>query len=211
MKLYNANLSPNCLRVRAVALELGIDLEIIEVNVFQGGASTPEYKALNPNGKVPLLVDGEFVLWESRAICGYLASKRPEGGLQPSDPKGRAIVDQWSYWQAIHLGPPMQKVGFERVLKARFGMGEPDETVIAAAMKEVGQFLKVLDGALSGKEWVAGELSLADFALASTFMYRESAQIALDDTPSVAAWIERLESRDSWKGAVAPLLSGTLG
>ena len=74
MKLYNSNFSPNALRVRAVAAELGIPLEIIEVDLRKGEHKTASYLALNPNGKVPVLVDGDFVLWESRAINGYLAS-----------------------------------------------------------------------------------------------------------------------------------------
>lgn len=208
MKLYNADLSPNCLRVRAVAAELGIELDVVEVDIFRGGGSAAEFVAMNPNGKVPLLSDGDFALWESRAIMNYLATQRPELDLYPSDAKRRAVVDQWSYWQAIHLGPAMQKVAFEKVLKPRFKMGDPDESVIAAQMKDVEKLLKVLDGALANKDWVAGALSVADFALASTFMYREAAEISLDDLASVEAWIERVESRQSWKKAVAPLLAG---
>ena len=78
MKLYNSNFSPNALRVRAVAAELGIPLDIVEVDLRKGENKTASYLAINPNGKVPVLVDGDFVLWESRAINGYLASLRPE-------------------------------------------------------------------------------------------------------------------------------------
>ena len=105
MKLYNANLSPNALRVRAVVNELGIALEVIDVDLRSGGNRTKEFLALNPNGKVPVLVDGDFVLWESRAINAYLATMKPESGLYPADARKRAMVDQWSYWQAVHLGP----------------------------------------------------------------------------------------------------------
>jgi len=211
MKLYNANLSPNCLRVRAVALELGLELDIVEVDVFKGGASKPDFLAMNANGKVPVLVDGDFVVWESRAIASYLSNMQPKSALHPDDPKARAIGDQWSYWQAIHLGPAMQKVAFERVLKTRFGMGEPDEAVITTQMKEVDRCLKVLDGGLTGREWIAGKLSVADFALASTFTHRDAAKISLADVPAVSEWIQRVESRDSWKQAAAPLLSAMPG
>ena len=85
MKLYNANLSPNAMRVRAVVNELGIALEVIDVDLRSGGNRTKEFLALNPNGKVPVLVDGDFVLWESRAINGYLAATKPEHGLYPDD------------------------------------------------------------------------------------------------------------------------------
>ena len=124
MLLYNANLSPNALRVRAVAHELGIALEIVDVDLRNGENRSEAFLALNPNAKVPVLIDDDFVLWESRAINVYLASVKPEQGLYPDDPRKRAIVDQWSYWQAIHLGPAMQRVVFERLLKSKFGMGD---------------------------------------------------------------------------------------
>ncbi len=207
MKLYNSNFSPNALRVRAVAAELGIPLDVVEVDLRKGENKTPAYLAINPNGKVPVLVDGDFVLWESRAIDAYLASLKPERGLYPDAAKQRAIVDQWSYWQAIHLGPAMQRVAFERVMKAKFGMGEPDEKAIAPQLKDIDQFLPVLEADLADKEWVAGDMSIADFAMASTFVYRVPAGISLDATPRVAAWIERMEARSSWQSAAAPLLA----
>ena len=207
MKLYNANFSPNALRVRAVALELGIDLEIIEVNLRGGENRSVEFLAMNPNAKVPVLVDGDFVVWESRAINSYLASKKPERGLYPDDPKARATVDQWLYWQTIHLGPAMQKLSFERFLKAKFGMGEPDQSVVDSELKNVAQFLAVREIGRAGKDWIAGDLSVATFSLASTFMYRVQSEISLDALPNVAAWIERLEARASWKDAFAPVLA----
>src|SRR3954453_22836927 len=157
MKLYNSNFSPNALRVRAVAAELAIPLEIVEVDLRKGENKTASYLAINPNGKVPALVDGDFMLWESRAINAYLASLRPEHGLYPDDTRKRALIDQWSYWQAIHLGPAIQRVAFERSMKSKFGMGEPDEKIIATHLKEADQFLPVLDASLAGKEWVAGK------------------------------------------------------
>ncbi len=105
---------------------------------------------MNPNGKVPVLVDGEFVLWESRAINAYLASLKRRG-LYPDDPKKRAIVDQWTYWHAVHLGPATQRVVFERLLKKMFGMGEPDEEAIEPSLKELAQFLPILDANLAGQ------------------------------------------------------------
>lgn len=207
MKLYNANLSPNALRVRAVASELDIELEIVEVDLMKGETRTDAFLALNPNGKIPVLVDGDFVLWESRAINAYLASARKERGLYPDDPKQRAIVDQWSYWQAVHFAPPMQRVAFERLFKEKFGMGSTDEQAVEGHMKEIAQLLPMLDAALQQNEWIAGRLSIADFALASTFIYRDPSGVSLDDNPAVAAWIDRMEARPSWQAALAPVLA----
>jgi glutathione S-transferase len=205
MKLYNAGLSPNALRVRAVIFELGLEVEIIDVNLGDATEKVETLIPYNPNTKVPTLVDGDFVLWESRAINGYLAGLKPEARLYPEGPRRRAIVDQWSYWHAVHLGPAMQRVAFERYQKQKFGKGEPDETAIEPQLREMTQFLGVLDGNLADKDWVAGDLSIADFAIATTFMYREPAGISLAAIPNVATWIERLEARPSWQRAVAPI------
>jgi len=203
MKLYSSPGSPNALRSRAVAFELGFAPEIVNINIGAGENRTPEYLALNPNGKVPTLVDGDLVIWESRAINAYLASLRPERGLDPADPAQRAMVDQWSYWQAIHLGPAMQRVNFERTQKKGFGRGEPDEASIAGELKTIAELLGILDRALDRKDWITGALSIADFALATTFMLRKSAKLGVETLPNVTAWIERLEARPSWQKAIA--------
>jgi len=207
MKLYNADFSPNTLRVRAVALELGLELDNIEVDIRKGDNRAEAFLKRNPNAKVPVLEDGNFVLWESRAICTYLASLKPEIGLYPANLKARAIVDQWSWWQAIHLGPAMQKLSFEVFLKEKFGIGEADPAVIEAERENTDQFLAVLEAGLDDKDWIAGELSVADFYLATTFMYRDQAGISLKTLPNVSGWIFRLEALASWRGAVAPLLA----
>lgn len=82
MKFYNADFSPNCLRVRAVAAELGIELEIVDVDLRKGAPDA--MKALNANGKVPVLDDNGFGLWESRAINAYLAVKTPRNAFTPT-------------------------------------------------------------------------------------------------------------------------------
>ena len=207
MKLYQADLSPNCLRVRVVAFELGIELEMIDVDLATA-AKNDALRAVNPNGKVPVLVDEDFVLWESRAINYYLCSLRPERKLLPEQPRARAVVEQWLYWQAIHLGPAMQSVAFERVFKPKFGLGEPDEALVLAKLKETHRFLQVFEQGLGQRPWIAGELSVADFALGTTFMLRKPAGISLAQVPAVSAWIDRLEALDSWRRGVAPILVG---
>ncbi|MEP7241246.1 MAG: glutathione S-transferase family protein [Devosia sp.] len=204
MKLYNSPASPNALRTRAVAYELGLEPEIVNVNIAGGENRTPEYLAINPNGKVPVLVDGDLVIWESRAINAYLAAKDASHRLYPVDLVQRAQVDQWSYWQAIHLGPAMQRIAFERVQKKSFGRGEPDEASIAGELKTVAELLGLFDKALDGRQWIAGELSLADFALATTFTLRKSAKLGVEAFANVTAWIDRLEARPSWQKAIGP-------
>ena len=84
-------------------------------------------------------------------------------------------------------------------------MGAPDEAAIAGPVAEIAQFLRVLDGGLAGKEWLAGELSLADFSIAPTLIYRDVAGIDMGEAPNVARWMERIEARPSWQKATAPV------
>lgn len=100
----------------------------------------------------------------------------------------------------------VQRVAFERVQKKLFGRGEPDESTITGELKTTADLLPIFDAALKGKEWIAGQLSLADFALASTFMLRKPARVDITPFANVGAWIERLEARPSWSRAVAPML-----
>jgi glutathione S-transferase len=211
MKFYNANLSPNAFRARAVINELGLEPEIIDINLGKGENRTPEFLALNPNGKVPVLVDGDAVIWESRAIGAYLGSKLPERDLYPADLVRRAHVDQWSYWQAIHFGPAMQKVNFERVQKKLFGRGEPDDTAITADLKTLDDLLPVLDAALAGREWIVDRLTIADLIVASTFVLRAPARLGIERYRNVDRWIAGIEALPSWQKTVAPYLAGLKG
>src|SRR5208283_3389583 len=134
MKLYYNPLSPNVRRVRLTAAVLGIELEEKKLDFAKGEHKNPEYLALNPNGAVPTLVDGDFVLTESRAIMQYLASKKPESGLVPRDEAGRADVTRWQFWDASHFSPHIGTLGFEKVFKGMMGMGDPDTRKVEDAL-----------------------------------------------------------------------------
>ena len=202
MKLYNVDGSPNCFRVRLVINQLGLEVELVDVDL-RSKDKPAAFLAASPGGKVPAFVDDDgFTLFESRAINPYLCSKRPEKALYPADPKVRAIIDQWSYWQAIHLGPAMQAVAFERVGKKAFKMGEGVEEIALAKLKESESFLPVVEKGLVGKDWLAGSLSLADFAVATTFPLRKPAGISLAAFPNTEAWIQRVEALPAWNKAL---------
>ena len=205
LKVYLDPCTVNCRKVLAGLDLLGAPFERVHVDYFAGDHKKPEYLAINPNGKVPAFVDGDLKLFESRAINAYLASLDPKRRLYPENLKKRAVVDQWSYWQAIHFGPSSQKLTFEKVLKEKFGRGKPDEQVIATEAKETTKLLGVFNSGLTGRDWIAGDLSIADFALASTLTQRKAAGIDLEPFANVAKWIERLEARKSWQQAVGPM------
>src|SRR4051812_13934411 len=134
MKLYYNPLSPNVRRVRLTAAVLGIELEEKKLDFAKGEHKNPEYLELNPNGAVPTLVDGDFVLTESRSIMQYLASKKPESALLPRDEAGRADVTRWQFWDAAHFAPQLGAVAFEKMFKPMMGLGEPNDAKIQEAL-----------------------------------------------------------------------------
>lgn len=196
MKLYNFPYSPNCKKVRAVAGELGIQLELVDLDIFKGESRTPAFLAKNPNGRVPVLEDGDFVLWESTAIIRYLA----EGSsLLPTEKRARAEVDRWTAWLVAHLQPAIGKVAFERLVKKLANRGEPDAAVVAAGTEEFEKFAAVLEQSLGNKEYVAGRLSIADFAIAAPAALAPQVGLAVDRYPRVQAWLDRMLARESFK------------
>jgi glutathione S-transferase len=202
MKVYDFAFSPNCRKVRALAYELGIQLEFVTVDLPKGAQHTQEFLAINPNGRVPVLVDGDLVLWESTAILRYLAFKAGSA-LVLTSPRAQAEVDRWLSWQLAHLGPAMSKVAFERIVKKVTGQGTPDEAAIAAGSAEFTKLTAILDHALAGREYLAGTISIADFALAAHFSLAATAGLDLGPFPYVNAWLSRVLARDSMRRALA--------
>jgi glutathione S-transferase len=202
MKLYDFAFSPNCRKVRAVAYELGITLEATHVDLVNGAQRRPDFLALNPNGRVPVLVDDDLILWESTAIMRYLSASRG-GALVPKSSRGQAELDRWLAWQLAHLGPAMSKVAFERVVKKLTNQGVPDEAAIAVGSAEFAKLTAVLDAALQARDYLAGTLSLADFALASHYSLASACGLDLAPYPAVRSWLARLLGRQSMKRALA--------
>ncbi|HEY4177837.1 MAG TPA: glutathione S-transferase family protein [Kofleriaceae bacterium] len=198
MKLFNADGSPNAFRTRLVINELGLDVPYVDIDL-RSKEKPAEFLAASPNGKVPAFVDDDgFTLFESRVINNWLAAKKPDRDLYPVDPKRRARVDEWNSWQAVHLGPSMQAVTFERVSKKQLGMGEANEETAKAKQKETEGYLAVLEKSLAGKEWIVDKLTTADFSLASTFPLAAKAGISLDAYPNIAKWYARIQALPSW-------------
>src|SRR5580704_2245129 len=154
MRLYLNPISPNVRRVRLTAAVLGLELEEKRLDFAKGEHKNPEYLALNPNGAVPTLVDGTFVLTESRAIMQYMASKKPESGLLPRDEAARADVTRWQFWDASHFSPQMGTLGFEKAFKAMMGLGDPDQGKIQEALTSFRRFAAVLDKRLQGRQYI---------------------------------------------------------
>jgi glutathione S-transferase len=200
MKLYYHPASPNGKRAILTLRHLGLEAEEIVVDFQRGDLTTPEYTKLNPNQKIPTLVDGDFVLWESNAIMQYLASKKPEAGLLPKDERGRADVVRWQAWNLAHFAPAAGTFNWENLLKQVFGGGEADAAKLIQAEKDLARFGGVLEGQLASRRFVCGDtLTVADFSLASTLMYRVPARVPLEPFPRIRSWMESIEALEAWR------------
>jgi len=197
MKLYQFALSPNCQKVVALSHEVGLPLELVAVDLFKGGSRAPALLAKNPNGKVPILEDGDFVLWESNAMLGYLAAKAGRTDLAPTAIRERAEVDRWTSWGLSHFAPAVRKVAFERVVKKLAGLGAPDEALIKAGTEEFAVWANVLEQSLGSKEYLCGRLTIADFSLAPYAALTANCGLDFSPYPKASAWLSRMTARDS--------------
>jgi len=200
MKLYHNPLSPNVRRVRLTAAVLGIELEETLLDFSKGEHKSAEYLMLNANGAVPTLVDGDFVLTESRSIMQYLASKKPESGLLPRDEAARADVTRWQFWDAAHFSPQLGTLAFEKMIKGMMGLGDPDSVKVNDALTNFRRFAAVLNKRLEGRPYVVGNsLTVADLTLASSLMYAKQTEVSLAEFPNIEAWFARITALDGWK------------
>jgi glutathione S-transferase len=204
MKLYSIHNSNNCRRVNATIQHLGLDVEVIEKAMPD--LKHPEYLAQNPNGKVPVFVDGDFSLWESRAIMQYVASKKAGNTLWPSDPKRQADIARWQFWEASHLSKGTGAYAFEKLFKKIFMKLDADPVALAAGEKEWHTFAPVLEAQLAKRKWITGDdLTLADFSVGACFSYAEPSGLPWDKYPNVIAWWSRLGEVPAWKNTAPKL------
>jgi len=169
-----------------------IPLEMMEKREHK----SPEYLKLNPNGKVPCLVDGNFVIWESLAINNYLADKyKPD--LLGATAQERGHVQQWSIWALAELQPPMVEILIQTLFTPE---DKRNPVVIAKAQEKIPPMLAVLDQALAGKDYLVGnKLTLADLNAGSVVNIAVALQIPLDQFPNIGRWLGRLKERPSFK------------
>lgn len=200
MKLYIFNASPNCRKIMAVINHLDLDVEIKSLTPFCEEIKSEAYLSLNPNGKVPVLVDGDFNLWESTAIMQYLTSKVPENDLYPSSPQKRADIMRWQSWDQAHFGKAMGAMAWENFAKPAFEIGEPDMNIVAQAETEFHTYAPVLEQQLESRQFVTGDkITLADYSIGAIFTYAIPGKIPLADYPNIRKWYERLDKIPAWQ------------
>jgi glutathione S-transferase len=202
LTLYDMRDSPHARKVRLLAAELGLPLVKVARDPRKGETRSRDYLAMNPNGRVPVLDDDGFIVWESPAILKYLAAKHPERGLGGTDAKQAALVDQWLFWWAAGPEAAMDALAWELLIKPNV-LRQPgnDPGIVADARARLARFLPVLNRQLDGREYVIGPLSVVDFAIGPRFD-RAPAPLSVDVAPypNIAAWHERLRAKPYWSG-----------
>lgn len=193
--------TPNGWKASATLEELGLDYTVHEVDINTNVQKEPDFLALNPNGRIPVIVDREeddFTVFESGAIMIYLAEKT--GKLMPTDAKGRSQVIQWLMFQMGGVGP-MQ--GQANVFFRYFP--EKLQPAIDRYQNETKRLYTVLDGRLADNEFLAGDFSIADIANWSWVRVHSWAGVSIDDLPNLQRWLTALEARPALiKGSKVP-------
>ncbi len=187
--------TPNGWKISIALEELGLAYRMIPVDIGRGAQFEPGFLAISPNNRIPAIVDHDpedggdpISVFESGAILLYLAEKT--GRLIPRDPRGRKQVIEWLMWQMGGLGPMLGQAHHFRAYAP-----ERIEYAIDRYTKEANRLYGVLDKRLEGREYIAGDYSIADIACWPWIVPHERQGQKLEDTPHLHRWFERIKSR----------------
>ncbi|KAG6834522.1 hypothetical protein H0H93_009161 [Arthromyces matolae] len=213
LKLYGSPFSTCSKRVATILHEKNVPFQLIEISLANRENKSPEFMKIQPFGQIPYLDDEGFIVYESRAICRYIALKYADQGtkLLPShtDLKGIAHFEQVASVETSHFNPYAEGAISESVYKPFFGE-KPDTTVYDGHIAKLGSKLDVYDSILGQQKYLTGEeLSLADlFHLPFAYSLVQGGSKVIESRPNVARWYNELASRPSWQ-AVKDLIHST--
>jgi glutathione S-transferase len=182
-----------------MAMELGLDFEHLPIEIGDAGARSPEFLAINPNGRLPVIVDDNFVLFESLAITLYLAKKHSAGKLYPGTLEGEARAWQWSFWAIAEVD---RGVNIWSLHAVRLPPNERDAALRDEALKVIAAPFAVLDTALSKTPYLLGSnFTVADLNVAA--VVSRAIDMDLSATPNLKAWLTRCLDRPAAQAALA--------
>ena len=195
LKIYGADLSTPVTKARFTANLLGMKYDYIRIDLRGGEHQKPEFLKLHPAGKIPVIDDDGFVLFESNAIIRYLAEKN-KSPLYPKDLKERVLVDQWIEFGSHHVGQAMSKVVFNRLF-APMRKVPVDEQSLKDGLGFLDRFLPIIDNQLAKNKFLAGnQLSLADINLLAILDPVEVAKIDLSKYKNIVKWRSGLKKEE---------------
>jgi len=199
VKLHFNPLSSSARRVTMTAHLLGVRLDEQRVDL-RDPAARAALAALNPNAKVPVLVDGDFVLWESIAIMQYLCDGVPGQTLYPTERRARADVNRWLSWSQAHWAPALGGLGYEHVWKKLVTGGGADPEQVKRHETAFHQFAAVLDATLASRGWlVGGNITLADLAVGVPLMSAAMYRVPVAQYANIRRWHAGLADLPAWR------------
>ena len=180
--------------------ELGLEYEQIPLDYRSKDLHSEEYRSINPNARIPTLVEGDLVLWESMAINLYLASRYgADSGLWPATPAGQGLSYQWSFWVMSELEIPLLSVLFHKRLLPE---NERDPDKLARNLGIIQRPLAVLNRALVERPWLADtQFTVADLNVAAVLAWAKPAKLDLDPWPNLQHWLKNCLDRPAAKKA----------
>lgn len=201
LKLYAFPPSPRAFKVLLAARQFGVPFEFHLIDLAKGDQKSPAFLALNPNGRMPVMDDEGFVLWESNAIVEYLAAK---AGVLPAKANDRLALTKWLYWESNHWDPTCAVFVFERLVKPFFGLGETSEAEIAKATTTFDRLASVLNGELERHRFITGDaLTIADLAIASPLSVAERVNYPLENHRAIQRWHADIKALPAWTQTAA--------
>lgn len=200
LKIYGRRDSSNCAKAFWALDELGVSYELIACGGRFGGTDSAEYRALNPHGKVPTIIDGHATVWESNAVLRYLGNRYAKTAIWPADAAGRATADQWMDWGATAFVPEMGKL--------RTAAKAGDDAAADAALKTLTGRAGLLDRHFQQSDYLAGpSLTMADLALAPAIHRWFLVTLPRPALPALEAYRDRLAGHDGYRLHIAGALS----
>lgn len=197
MTVYGRATSSNVQIVMWALGELGLEADRLDIGHSYGGNDTPEYLAMNPNGLVPVLRDGDVVLWESCAILRYLAARHGDETFWPQDPAARAPLDMWAEWAKTSFGPAFNLGVF--IPSVRTPASKRDDAAIARAVDRVKPLVLMLDKRLGRGPWLAGDdFTFADIPVGNLLYRYFTHEFDRAETPNLRAYYDRLCERPAY-------------
>ena len=182
-----------------VADELGLAYEHLPIEIGDAGARSPEFLAINPNGRLPVIVDGDFVLFESLAITLYLAKKHSFGKLYPADLPAEAKAWQWSFWAIAEVD---RGVNIWSLHAVRLPPAERDAAKRDEALKVIAAPFKILDAAVTTQPYLLGsDFTVADLNVAAVIS--RAVDMDLSAVPKLKGWLTRCLERPAARSALA--------
>jgi glutathione S-transferase len=195
--LYYAELL-NPRKACVVARHLRLPVEFVRVDLARGEHKSGPFLAMNPNGLVPVLRDGDLMLWESNAIMCHL-SDVAGSDLWPHDSRQVEVL-RWLFWDAQRFTRHTGNLYFEHVIKPAIGMGAPDAASVAEATTGARAMAELLDAHLQDRDFLVGEaFSVADIAVGAALPWAAGARLPLEGLNGIARWHARLADLPAWQ------------